>query len=797
MKISELWIREWVNPNLKTDALAHQMTMTGLEVDTVEPVAGDFSGVVIGYVEATQPHPNADKLTCCKVNVGEKELLNIVCGAKNVRPGLKVAVATVGAILPGDFKIKAAKLRGEPSQGMLCGASELGLSFFELDQAPGIMELPQEAPVGQPFDDYFLAHDAVIDIEMTPNRGDCLSVQGVARDLAVTTHSALTPVSIKPVPATKDSQVQVSVSAPAACPRYVGREVHNINNSVKTPLWMQLKLQRCGIRPINPVVDVCHFVMMELGQPMHGFDLAKLSGDVCVRYAKAGEMLTLLDETAIKLSEQDLIIADSQQPVALAGVMGGLDSGVSVDSTSIFLEAAFFIPKTVCLSARRHGLSTDASYRFERGVDYDLAVRAIERASELLSEIVGGDYCELVELTSADLPQSKAITLTAEKIRRVVGVDVPSEVVKETFEALGMSVSVTSDGWSVVPPSYRFDVTIDVELIEELIRVMGYDKIPASPMSGVLAMPDVPEGVYPVAKVADFLTSHGFYEAITYSFISPEMHKLVTGEEASIVLDNPISQELSVMRQSLIPGLLGVLQHNLRHQVERLRLFETGLCFMNDATSGELTQTPQLALLMCGRQLPEQWGAKTAAVDFYDMKGEVESLLNATGCASAFEWVTGEVAALHPGRTALLKKSGRLVGYLGECHPTVLAALGIKQPVILFECEQSVLTEARIPCYQAFSKFPAIRRDLAFVVQEEVAIAHLCELIRKESGELLKNVQVFDVYQGKGVEPGKKSIALGLTFQDASRTLVDEEINAIIHDVVNILEREMNAILRA
>lgn len=797
MKISESWLREWINPELTSEALAHQMTMTGMEVDTLEPVAGDFTGVVIGFVVSTQPHPNADKLTCCEVDVGEDEPLKIVCGAKNVREGLKVAVATVGAVLPGNFKIKAAKLRGEPSKGMICAASELGLKFFETNQS-GIMELPKNAPVGQDFRLYFLADDQVIDIEMTPNRGDCLSIQGVARDLAVTTQSPFKPIDIHAVSSDLDAVKNVKLAHAQACPRYVGRVIKGIDNTVKTPMWMQLRLQRSGIRSINPVVDICNYVMMELGQPMHGFDLSKLEGDVCVRTAREGETLQLLDETNITLQSSDLVISDDKKPLALAGIMGGLESGVVSQTTDVFLEAAYFTPKNICLSARRHGLSTDSSYRFERGVDPELPLIAIVRACELIKEITGGQFGEVVDVVEMqEMPKRAEIVLSCSKIERVLGIEVAPEKVEAILTALGMVVKATDSGWLVVPPSYRFDINLDVEVIEELVRVIGYDQIPAAPMKGTLAMLDCSESCQSSSALMSLLTSRGFYECISYSFISPELHQLTSDRPGEIVLDNPISKDLSVMRPSLFPGLLNALAHNIRHQVDRMRLFEVGLCFTKSTQVDDIIQKNKLGLLICGSALPEQWGAKKSSVDFYDLKGDVEALLAATGYLDDFKWVAGEMPALHPGRTAFLEKNGQVVGCLGECHPNVAAALGIKQPIILFECDYDALSQARLPEYQNFSKFPAVRRDLAWLLEESISASDLCNLIREKSGELLKNVQVFDVYQGKGIEVGKKSVALGLTFQDASRTLVDEEINAIIHDVVTVLEREMNATLRA
>lgn len=798
MKISEKWLREWVNPNLPVTALADQLTLMGLTVDSVSDVASDFTKVIVGEVIATRPHPDATKLTCCQVDIGESEPLSIVCGATNVRAGIKVPVATVGAVLPGDFKIKKAKLRGEPSEGMICSANELGLKAWQAG-VEGIMELPADAPVGEDFRTYFQADDHMIDIEITPNRGDCLSVRGIARDLAAMNHLHLRHALIEMVPAEFPNEMPVLVAASEACPRYVGRVIKGINNTIETPSWIQIRLQRSGIRPINLVVDICNYVMLEIGQPMHAFDLSKIPGAICVRYAKDGEKCQLLNDEEITLSTDDLVIADRDHVLALAGVMGGSSSSVTTATTDIFLEAAFFTPKTVCLSARRYGMSTDSSYRFERGVDSTLQVDAIERATTLLLEIGAGSPAEIIEKVAENfLPEKNVIVLRRAAIERLLGMTILDQTVFDILTRLGMAVKKLHDGWEVVSPSYRFDITAEIDLIEELVRMVGYNNIHPSKMMAPLTMQAQSELELSDARIRACLIDRGYFEAITYSFIDPKIHQLFSQDADPIVLDNPLSADLSVMRGSLLPGLLLALARNMRHQINRVRLFETGLCFKREKQLEKtLQQTPMCAVVATGYVLPEQWGSEKKSVDFYDVKADIEALLALSHHADHYEWRPLQDPILHPGRSAGLYINDTFVGKLGELHPAVKQALDLKQAVMVGEFSLTVLKQAASLHFRSFSKFPAVRRDLALVIDKSVTSVDITRVITKSASDALQSIQVFDVYEGAGVENGKKSIALGLTFQDASRTLRDEEINEIIQGVVAMLEKDLKATLRA
>lgn len=814
MKISEQWLRQWVNPTLSTQELAEQFAMLGLTIDAVIPVAEKFMGVVVGEVISRTQHPNADKLSCCKVDVGKKELLNIVCGAPNARAGIKVAVATVGAVLPNDFKIKEAKLRGELSQGMLCSAKELGLQLGH-SVIDGIIELPMDAKVGDDFSAYFKAQDHIFDVEITPNRGDCLSIRGLARDIAAANNiticrDAMNRISCDSKSAVREaSTISVTVDAKADCPRYVGRVIKNVNAKSETPSWMQHILQRAGNRLINPVVDVCNYVMLELGQPMHAFDLSTLENGLEVRRAKNGEKILLLDENTITLTSDDLVIADDHDVHALAGIMGGKNSAVTVDTKDIFLEAAFFDPKTICLSKRRHNTMSDSSYRFERGVDFNLPVEAIERATELLLEITGGDAAEIIEVVSeAHLPKRDKIILEKNQIKRILGIEIADKKVESILTSLGMSVKPAQNGWEILPPSFRFDITLPIDLIEELARMINYNTIPAASMIAPLTMHPKKEARVCDKQVRRFFVGRGYHEAMTYSFISPELHALFAPNSEPMVLKNPLSQDMSVMRTSILPGLLQALTMNVRHQCERVRLFEMGLCFEPEK-NGELKQIAKLAMVITGNVNPEQWAEKSRAVDFYDLKADVTALLSLSNLFSDYKWVSEALVeagahslceqhpALHPGRCAALYRKDELIGWLGEAHPHILTHFDIRQSVIVCELDLKKIQESDVVHYESFSKFPSVRRDLAVVLDESISADVIRSSIIKQAGNQLRDLHIFDVYQGRGIELGKKSIALGLTFQDPTRTLRDEEINEIIHGVVTMLQQELKATLRA
>ncbi|MEJ2141829.1 MAG: phenylalanine--tRNA ligase subunit beta [Gammaproteobacteria bacterium] len=791
MKFSEAWLREWVNPKVTTDELSHQLTMAGLEVDAVEPVAGEFSKVVVGEVIKVEKHPDADKLNVCEVNVGDKEALQIVCGAANVREGLKVPAALVGAKLPGDFKIKKSKLRGVPSHGMLCSEKELGLA----ESAEGLMELPVDAPVGTDFRDYLKLDDVSIELGLTPNRGDCLSIAGIARETGVLNEQDVTGPEINPVSATIKNTFGVTISAEQDCPRYAGRVIKGINPNSGTPVWMQEKLRRCGVRSLGPVVDVTNYVLLELGQPMHAFDLAKLDKGIQVRHASQGEKLTLLDGQEVQLSEGTLVIADESKPVALAGIMGGADSAVGDDTVDIFLESAYFNPLAIAGRARSYGLHTDSSHRFERGVSPDLQVTAIERATSLLLDIVGGEAGPVTEVVSkANIPVRSPVNLRESRVARVLGAEIPADTITEILTRLGLAVEKQQDGWLVTPPAFRFDITLEVDLIEEIGRIYSYDNLPETRPLARLSMVERPEGQLTMRQIRRALVDMGYQEAITYSFVDPKLQKALDPEQKPVELANPISSDMSVMRTSLWPGLVQSAIYNLHRQQNRLSLFESGLRFVKQGT--ELKQELMLAGLITGLRNPEQWAVDNQPVDFFDLKGQVENLLEMTGCKTEFSFARADNPVLHPGQSAQLMRNGIAVGWIGALHPGVEKQLGLSQRVFVFEITASALMQAAIPSYTALSKYPAIRRDIALLVDKSTQVKDVVEIIKNSAPEALTNIELFDVYEGEGIDSGRKSLALGLTLQDLSRTLTDKEIEQTTDTILKELKTRIGAVLR-
>ena len=791
MKFSEKWLREWVNPALDTDALVEKLTGAGLEVDAVEAVAGEFSGVVVGQVTSVTPHPDADKLRLTKVNVGGEALLDIVCGASNVREGLKIPVAVIGAVLPGNFKIKQAKLRGVPSFGMLCSSKELGLA----ESADGLMELADDAPVGEDFRVYLDLDDKAIDIDLTPNRSDCLSVAGVAREVGVLTSEDINAVASEPVSATSSKILDVKVEATTACPRYLGRIIENINPAAETPVWMQEKLRRSGLRSLGPVVDVTNYVMLELGQPMHAFDLGKIEQSINVRLSKQSEKLTLLDGQTIDTQADTLLICDAEKPIALAGVMGGQDSSVSSLTTSLFLESAFFAPEAIAGKARSYGLHTDSSHRFERGVDPELASKAMNRATSLLLEIVGGEAGPVVEECSEkDLPKTATIHLRTDRIKRVLGLELDGKTVAEQLTRLGLAVDVVEDGWQVSVPSFRFDLSIEVDLIEELGRLYGYDNLPNTRPQGTVLTTNITETLTPVERLQNLMVDRGYHEAVTYSFVEPKIQQLLAQDDsAPIKLANPISSDLSVMRTSLWPGLVQAMVYNANRQHDRIRLFEVGRVFKG--TLNDIAQPRQIGGLIYGSNYAEQWSQKPREVDFFDIKADVEALLALGGGQVRFEKESHP--ALHPGQSARVYKNDEAIGWLGAIHPKLNKSLDIDGKVYVFELSLNDVVDSVVPEFETLSKFPALRRDLALLVDDAVNAGQIEDCLSEIDSDILKSFQLFDVYSGEGVELGKKSLAVAFTLQHKERTLTDDEVDSLLKTVTETLSQKLNATIRS
>lgn len=796
MKFSEKWLREWVNPALSSEELAAQITMAGLEVDGVEPVAAEFTNVVVGEVVNCEKHPDADKLRITKVNVGAEELLDIVCGAPNCRQGLKVCVAMVGAVLPGNFKIKKSKLRGQASHGMLCSDSELGLA----DSHDGIKELPNDAPVGVDIREYLQLNDVAIDVDLTPNRADCLGIRGLAREVAVLNQMDVTAPVVVATDATIDDSVSIEIEAAADCPRYLGRVIRNVDLSKQSPLWMQEKLRRCGIRSIDPVVDVTNYVLLELGHPMHAFNLAAIDGGINVRRASDNEKLTLLDGNEVSLKSDTLVIADHQKPLAIAGIFGGLDSGVTSDTTDILLESAFFSPVSIMGKARQYGLHTDASHRYERGVDPELQHEAMHRATALLLDIVGGEVGPIVEAVhEKEVPQAKKIELRQARINKLIGIEIAASTVSEILSRSGFSIDVMDSGWSVSVPAYRFDISIEVDLIEEIARIYGYNNIPnVSPLAS-LKMPPRSETQLHVADFKSTLVARGYQEAITYSFVDPNLQSVLFPDQDVMVLPHPISTEMSVMRLSLLTGLLGAAVHNQKRQQSRVRLFEYGLSFVPNADEKlSCIQEPLLSGVICGSAFGEHWDLPSRAVDFYDVKGDVEALISmSTSVESAdVSFVSQEHSALHPGQSAAIYVGDTQVGWLGSVHPSHVKAFDLNGKTFVFELFISKLMTKSLPEAQDLSKFPANKRDLAIVVDDAVPAENVLNFIQKVGGNQLVDLKLFDVYYGQGVKTGAKSLAVSLTLQDSGRTLEEKEIADTIDTVVSALQKEFGASLR-
>ncbi|HHW75575.1 MAG TPA: phenylalanine--tRNA ligase subunit beta [Xanthomonadaceae bacterium] len=791
MKVSEQWLREWVDPAISSAELVAQLTMAGLEVDSVEPAAPPFEKVVVGRVIDLIPHPDADRLWVATVAVGGAEPLQIVCGAPNVAVGLCAPAALIGAVLPGGLKIRPSKLRGVESQGMLCSAKELGLA----ESSDGLLPLPTDSRPGQNVRELLALDDTLIEIELTPNRGDCLGMEGIAREVATLNRREFRPLPVEAVEPVLDAVFPVTLLDPADCPRYVGRVIRNVDPAAETPLWMKERLRRAGMRSLGPLVDVTNYVMLELGQPMHAFDLGRLSGGIEVRRARPGDRLELLNGVVVEPDAETLLITDHAGPLALAGIMGGEISSCTDATRDVFLESAFFAPASMAGRARRYGLQTDSSYRFERGVDPQLQRRAAERATRLLIDMAGGQPGPIVEAVSSDhLPAEPAIRLRPERIRKLLGMDVPAAEVEGILRRLGMAVAVEMDHWLVAPPSSRFDIALEVDLIEEVARIYGYDRLPGNRPLTRLEMPPQPEGQIGLERFRETLAQRGFQEAITYSFVDPVFQKCLDPEREPLALANPISADLAVMRTSLWPGLLKALIHNQKRQQPRVRLFEYGLNFV-PADDG-LLQEPYIGGVAAGTALPEQWGAPARPVDFFDLKADVEALLTLTGEPEAFVFVAAAHPALHPGQSARIERAGAVMGWLGALHPRVARELDVEGDAFAFELRLAGLQPARVPAFRELSRFPASRRDIAIVVDEAVSARAIQDCVRQHGGELLREVRLFDVYRGKGVPEGRKSLALGLILQDFSRNLTDNVVEETVSGIIAGLAEQFDATLR-
>ncbi len=791
MKIVESWLREWVDPDLDSKALEHQLTMLGLEVDGVDVEGAGLDGVVVAEVVAADKHPDADRLSVCKVRAGGDELIDVVCGAPNVRAGMKSPLAVPGITLPNGLKLRKSKIRGAVSNGMLCSALELGLG----EESGGILELPRDAPAGAPLADYLGLPDTVFDLDLTPNRGDCFSVLGVARDIAALTGAPLKAARVAAVPAAIDDTLPVEIPLPEGCPSFAGRLVRNIDPAATSPVWLLERLRRAGLRGISPVVDITNFVMLELGQPLHAYDAARVQGAIRPRLARQGEKLTLLDEKDVVVNDDTLVIADDSGAIGLAGIMGGLSTAVSEATTDVFFEAAFWPQAFMAGRARSYGMHTDASLRFERGVDFDGQARAVERATQLLLEIAGGEAGPLMhQVSESHLPKREPIKLRRSRVSLLLGLAVEDDVVAGVLTRLGLSVEQTDEGWDVVAPSYRFDITTEVDLIEEIVRIHGYGSVPETTEIAASPLRTVTESVVDLERVAATLVARDYEEAITYSFIDERSNAPFSEGISELVLSNPISSEMSVMRSSLLPGLVSSAAANIARQQERVRLFEIGKSFHGTLASPR--EVVRMAAVATGSAQPEQWGVRSQAIDFFDIKADLVAVLKLAGDASDIAFQPVEHAALQPGQAARILRGGRDIGVVGKLHPRVAKRLDLKRDAYVFEVDALAALASAAPVAKPVSRFPVIRRDIAVLVKEAVSGEELVQAVAAAAPELIRDVRIFDIYQGAGIEAGLKSVAISLILQETSRTLTDDDADAAQAAAVQKLRDTFDAELR-
>jgi len=793
MKITTEWLNDWVATGTDIEKISDTLTMAGLEVDSVESVSAPISRLVVGKVLSVAKHSNADKLKVCQVDVGKNKPLQIVCGAGNVAEGMKVAVALVGCTLPGGMQIKSAEIRGVKSAGMLCSASELGLE----EESSGLLPLDNGSKVGSDAFQVLSLDDTVIDIDLTPNRGDCLSVRGIARELAAITGKKLkTPKRANKVRSAAVKNFAVKLTAKKECPRYFGRVIEGINSRAATPVWMKERLRRCGLRSIHPVVDVTNYVMLELGQPMHGFDLDKLKGSIDVRLSRTKEKLELLNGQTVLLQKDTLLISDKSGPIALAGIMGGEKTSVDEDTVNVFFESAYFSPDAIAGKARSLGLHTDSSHRFERGVDPDLQEEAIEYASLLLMQIAGGKAGKLVKAENRpSIPRRVSITLSTGSVNDLLGLQLSPVTIETYLRRLGMKLNrLKSGSWKVIPPSYRFDISRDIDLIEEVARIHGYDNLPTSSLQAAADMQPVPDGILTDSRIRTALVERGYHEAITYSFVDPKLQSLIDPEARTPRLSNPISEDMAVMRSSLWPGLVAAAVHNLNRQQVRVRLFEIGATFR---LKGKRSQEhDKVAGIAIGEVMPTHWAQKGAEVDFYDIKGDLEEMFSLASISGEIRYEPTENPALHPGQGADVYLDDRIIGSFGRIHPKIQAELDVEPAIYLFEVEKQALKVKKVPVYRQISRFPAIRRDISLVVDDRVPAQAVLDCIQSSAGELLSDLELFDEYRGEGIDSGRKSLTLGLILQDSSRTLKEEVVETVMRKVLSTLQTDLGAELR-
>lgn len=778
MQFSQQWLYSWVNPQLSSEQLAHTLTMAGLEVEKTELAAPPFTGVVVAEVKSVQKHPDADRLNITQIDAGTGELIQIVCGAPNVQVGIKVPCALAGAVLPGNFKIKPTKMRGQESNGMLCSAKELGL----IDQVNGLLILPNDAPVGKNIRDYLQLDDHLHTLKITPNRADCLSIKGIAREVGALTQTNLSLPDIPTIAAETDTIQPVQLQAPEDCGRFLTRVIQNINTQATTPMWLKQHLERSGLRSINPLVDIGNYVMLELGQPLHMFDADKLNGDLIVRRAKDGEILACLNDKTVTLTSNTLVVADEKKVLSIAGLMGGSSSAVDENTCNVVIESAWFTPEIIAGKSRQYGFGSDSSFRFERGVDFNLQHQAIERATALIKEICNGSIGRVNEV-NGNLPTTKQVKVRTSRVEKVLGVSISANNINIILQHLGLEPQACDNGFITTSPSFRFDIQIEADLIEEIGRVYGYENIPDDHTNGKLSMVALPENKKPLFSIYHQLANHGYQEVVSYAFVEEAWEHDLAGNQNPIRLKNPIASHLSVMRSTLFGGLIEILHNNLNRKQNRVRIFEVARVFhQRDA---EYLQTNKIAGLAYGSATPEQWGETNRTVDFYDVKNDVLALLG----MQQLTFRAAQHPALHPGRTAEIVHNDQVIGVLGELHPRWTQKYDLPQSPLLFELNlAAALNQSKI-IYQPVSKFQPVRRDLAFIIDEQVTAQQLLNTLAKIDHPAIQEIALFDVYRGQGVAEGKKSLAVKIILQSLGQTLTDEEVDKIVTEIIDFAKQ--------
>ncbi|EPE37622.1 phenylalanine--tRNA ligase subunit beta [Candidatus Photodesmus anomalopis] len=798
MKFSKSWLCEWVNFSNSASELAKRITMAGLEVDNIYSISRRFTGVKIGYILQCYTHPNTEKLKITQVNVGTGELLNIVCSASNCRAGIKIPVAIVGSVLPCNVKIRQIKVCGQISNGMLCSFSDLGININN-ENENSIIELEEEAQVGTDFYTFLNFHDVIFDLNLTPNRGDCFSIRGIAREIAALTQTKIMEPDFKIVKPNIKDTIPIELQVPEVCPRYFSRIIKNINIKAKTPFWIREKLRRCGMQSTNLVLDINNYVLLEQGQPIQAFDLSKIVGRIIIRNANKNDRFKSADGNDIMLNIDTVVVADEDKILSIAGILGSQSSSVNTHTKSILLESAFFSPDYISGHARHYGILTDASSRFERGVDYNLQLKAIERATQLLIDISGGDVSTVVSIESkCNYPKQKRIKFHRFKLDRILGYHIPDLDVLMILKHLGFLVKKEESDWLVTVPTWRFDITIEQDLVEEIARIYGYDNMPNQfPLLNIEVNNTKKRDQSVIKKIRSFLVSRGYHEAITYSFVKPEQQELFFPDIRPFILPYPISSDMSAMRLGLIQGLLNAVSYNQKRQQPYVRLFEYGRTFIPCKSSeNNIQQELMLACVISGTRNLKHWSIPVQEVDFFDLKGDLESILELSNNNKAYKFKAEKHPAFHPGQSAAIFLEEEKVGIIGTIHPKLESELDLYGRTFAFEIRSSTIDTSIIPTFLEISKYPSNRRDISIIVDENITFDSIIRSCFELGGTFLKDAKLFDLYVGNGIKKGKKSLAIALMFQSTVCTLTEQDISKLVKKILIHISKKFGASLR-